>query len=96
MFQYSLYIGHNDGTTNAEIADAYRIIVDLADEAFDAYTAHLSEGRWRAVSENTTVLTIMGTEEVRGKVIDLAQRLKVTLNQEAIGYVETPAQVAFI
>lgn len=96
MFQYTLYIGHKDGDTEQVIDDAHDTILAIADTKFEAYTASIGEGRWQAVGEQTTILTIMGTESVRESVVELAHNLKQALNQQAVGYVESPVTVQFL
>jgi len=78
MINYRLYIGSNNQTGELEIDRIYSIL----DDHLEAYTIQLANGRWKSKNEDSVIVSITTTEKIANRLIE---KLKVELDQEAIG-----------
>ncbi len=83
MINYRLYIGSNNQTGELEIDRIYSIL----DDHLEAYTIQLANGRWKSKNEDSVIVSITTTEKIANRLIE---KLKVELDQEAIGLQKEP------
>jgi hypothetical protein len=86
MRTYTIYIGSNNETKRLEL-DRIREIVTRRHKGFTLYTA---TGYWLGSAEDTAVLIIFDTWS---SIIRTLSDLKIDLEQDAIGYQESPEMV---
>ena len=76
---YKFYIGSNNQTGELETAK----IADITSSYFDGYTAYETTGYWQGKAEKSLCVEI--EKERQAEVKQLAEVLKIELNQQAIG-----------
>jgi hypothetical protein len=75
---YKIYIGSNNETKKLEDKKA----IQIASTYFNGFTCQTASGFWKGMQEKTLVLEIETDD--KKKVIELAEKLKTELYQEAI------------
>lgn len=83
-----LFIGANNETGEVEVDK----LVKLLDDTFSGYTVYETVGRWEGKNENSVIVEIEDERtEYDSMVEHMIGRLKLELNQQAIGYQRLPS-----
>ena len=75
---YKIYIGSNNETKKLEAKKA----IAIASKYFEGFTCQNANGFWKGIAEKTLIIEIETDDKKR--VIELAEKLKTELYQEAI------------
>lgn len=65
---------------------------ELVGAEFESFTMFLAEGVWRGESENSAVIEILGHAGDRPKVLQVAERIRVTNDQTAVLVTSEPVR----